>query len=89
MHPRQRDCAALVRLCVIRGRYAYWLLLPPSSPSLCSDPALCPRARSGDGIISRTEWVEFVLREVKENGEKAMLRLMQVLVKQLESMPKI
>ena len=88
MHPRQRDCAALVRLCVIRATLIGYCS-PPSSPSLCSDPALCPRARSGDGIISRTEWVEFVLREVKENGEKAMLRLMQVLVKQLESMPKI
>lgn len=42
---------------------------------------------NGDGIISRPEWIDFVLLEVKENGEKAMLQLMKVLAKQLECMP--
>ena len=29
-------------------------------------------------IVSRPEWIDFVLLEVKENGEKAMLQLMKV-----------
>lgn len=78
---------ALIRQCVQTIPKEH---LPyPLSPAIADKVVGQVLDTNGDGIISRTEWIEFILREVEENGEKAMLRLMQVLSKQLEAMPKI
>ena len=40
----------------------------------------------GDGVISRGEWIAFITKQAHANGERPMLKLMQVLSKQLASM---
>lgn len=37
----------------------------------------------GSGDVDRGEWLDFVLKAARENGERPMLKLMQLIGKQL------
>ena len=40
---------------------------------------------NGDGVVDRGEWVDFITKQAAENGERPMLKLMQILGKRLDA----
>jgi hypothetical protein len=55
----------------------------PLTPAIADQVVGSALDTDGDGVISRTEWLNFVIEMARKHSEKAMLKLMQVLSKEL------
>lgn len=58
----------------------------PLTPAIADEVVGNALDTDGDGVISRAEWVAFITKQAHQNGERPMLKLMQVLAKQLATM---
>ena len=60
----------------------------PLTPSFAEKAVAAVLDTDGDGLISRSEWINFVINESHAHGEAPMLKLMQTLATLLQHTPK-
>ena len=60
--------------------------LRPCTPALAKKITGAALDTDGDGVIDRGEWIAFVTEQAHTHGERPVLKLMQMLAKQLETM---